>query len=202
MNLIMKKIKKLFKLSFAWRSEIVLFLLAGALFLNLIAILPDLLSPFKPTQFQLLLPREEKLRVKLGWFYYDYIQFIKRQTPEDAVVLVPPQGFPWPATGNVAYLRYFLYPRYLINGDERESRVDLKKEGVEYVLLDWGESRTEYDYTQGWPKFWLPAKRIIYKKELSYPGDFEAEVVEKDYDPGDPINFKKWGVIELDQERL
>ncbi len=202
----MRIIKKLLNLNFSQARKLVLFFLLVTLLSNLGAILPDLkqgLRMLNPTRLQIFLPKEDKLRHKVGIFIYEYAEFIKRQTPEDAVILVPPQGFPWPATGNIAYFRYFLYPRNLINGAEKEPKVDLGKEGVEYVLLAWGETGgTEYDYTHGWPKFSLPAQRIIYKKDLHQVGNYEAEIVEKDYDLADPVNVENWGIIELDRERL
>lgn len=205
-----KKIKSFFNLiinlNLAQARGVVLMFLVITLYFNLKTIWPSLTKGMRvinPTGVQVFLSKDDKLRLKTSGFVYDYAEFVKKKTPEDAVILVPPQGFPWPMTGNVAYFRYFLYPRRLINGDEKETKVDLKKEGVKYVLLAWGETdATEYDYTHGWPKFFLPAKRIIYKKNLYQAINYEVEIVEKDYDPNDSVNVKNWGIIELDQERL
>ena len=199
-------IKRILNLDFSRAKELVLVFLFLTLFFNLKAIKPDIskgLKPINPTASQLFLTKEEKFCLRIGGFICSYVEFIKQQTPEDAIILVPPQGFPWPMTGNVAYFRYFLYPRYLVNGGEKKAKIDLKEEGIEYVLLAWGETEgTEYDYTHGWPKFSLPAKRIIYKKDLKDQYNYEGRVVEKDYDPLDPVNFENWGLIELDRERL
>ena len=133
----------------------------------------------------------------------DYYDFIKENTSENARLLIPPRGYPWPMTGNAFYLRYFLYPRYLYEGKEREPGINLKEKNIDFILLAWGESATtEKGYTHGFPKFKVPAKRIIYKKDLVHVANLEKAEVKKDFDPADPQNFGKWGLIEVDQERL
>ena len=53
---------------------------------------------------------DEKMRRRYEW-YYDFISFIRENTPEDATILFPPQ-FVW------SYSRsYFLLPRRLHDGD-------------------------------------------------------------------------------------
>lgn len=138
---------------------------------------------------------DEKMRKQTGTPFYDYTLFIKENTPSDATILIPPQGYPWPQTGNMAYLRYFLYPRYLVNGREKEAGVDLKKEKIEFVLLAWGESsELQYGFTNGWPKFDLKAKQIIYmideQNKKIVPGDSRY----------DPEQKNLWGLIELDNQ--
>jgi len=103
----------------------------------------------------------DKMSQRIGKQFYDYTLFINKNTPENSRLLIPPQGFPWPQSGNAAYLRYFVYPRDVSNGDEYKAP-DFKKAGIDYVLLDWGEAdKTEYGYTHGWPKFDVPAEEII-----------------------------------------
>lgn len=145
---------------------------------------------------------ELKMRHKLGWEIIDYYEFVKRNTPENSKILIPPQGFPWPMSGNAAYSRYFLYPRHLISGKEKEPGVDLKKENIKYVLIIWGESKQlQYDFTHGWPKFSLPAKRIIYKKPTNQILNYDKVVLEKDFKQAD-IQKEWWGLIEVDLDRL
>ena len=128
----------------------------------------------------LLANNEKKLCLKVGESFCNYVSFIKQHTSENATILIPPQGYPWPMTGNVAYFRYFLYQRVLINGKEKEPGIDLLKAKIDYVLIDWGEDKsTEYDFTHGWPKFSVPTKQIVYM----------------DTD-------KKWGIILLDLQKL
>lgn len=47
---------------------------------------------------------------------YKYIQLISDHTPNDVIVIHPPQGNIWPAIGNQPVLRYFIYPRTLVSG--------------------------------------------------------------------------------------
>jgi hypothetical protein len=145
---------------------------------------------------------QDKLSKKIGPKVIDFYEFIKRNTPEDAVILIPPQALPWPMIGNAAYSRYFLYPRHLISGLEVTPGIDLKEKQVQYVIVAWGEVNTyQYGYTHGWPKFFVPAKRIIYKKNLEEIKNYESVIYYKDFDPID-IDPKLGGLIEVDRERL
>lgn len=201
------KVKKKYKVFTTPKSirEIVFLLLLLNIISGLYTIYPTIRKELKvlnPTNFQFFLPYPDKLRWRVGFHVFDFAEFIKMYTTEQAIILIPPQGFPWPKTGNIAYFRYLLYPRTLINGNERDPRFDLKKTGVGYVLITPGESTMlEYDFTPGWPKFSVPAKRIIYKKDVIHVGEYEAEIVESDYQPT-PENLTRWGIIEVDRERL
>lgn len=181
------------------------FLVLFLLYNQLLRIKPRIkkgLDIFKLNSMIIFSPYELKMRHKLGWKIIDYYEFIKRNTPENAKILIPPQGFPWPMSGNAAYSRYFLYPRHLISGKEKEPGTDLKKENIKYVLIIWGESgELQYDFTHAWPKFSLPAKRIIYKKPTSEVFNYDKVVFERDFGPAE-IQEEWWGLIEVDLERL
>lgn len=157
------------------------------------------LNPLKTTLFS---PDDLKLRHQINARVLDYYEFINRNTPKNAKILIPPTAYPWPMTGNVHFSRYFLYPRYLIVGKEKEPGVDLKKENIQYVLTIWGEEENETPgYTHGWPKFSVPAKRIIFKKPTSQLFNYETLIIETDFNP----NMDKsdiWGIIEVDGDRL
>lgn len=136
---------------------------------------------------------DDKMRKTIGSQFYDFTLFIRQNTPEDARILIPPQGYPWFQAGHSAYLRYFIYPRDTIHGKEYEAGIDLKE--IDYVLLAWGgSSRTQYGFTHGWPKFDILAKRIIYKKD-----GLKKEIVFKNYDYQDPRNQEAWGIIEVEK---
>jgi len=60
---------------------------------------------------------DEKMRRKWGW-YYDFICFIKENTPEDASILLPPQNSRYPKIGNLSFNGYFLVPRSLHHGNQ------------------------------------------------------------------------------------
>lgn len=46
---------------------------------------------------------------------FGYIE-VTKNIPENAVVVHPPRSLKWPAVGNQAVLRYFLFPRILVDG--------------------------------------------------------------------------------------
>ncbi len=131
-------------------------------------------------------------KMKERWgIYYDYIKFVRANTPENSSILVPPQKYPWPSSGNIGLDRYFLYPRNLANGSY-DNPMDLTS--YNYVLLVWGEEGgIESDY--GWPKISIKAEKIIY-----FNPDTGA-VTEKieNYDPKLIPANGAWGIIKVKQ---
>lgn len=136
---------------------------------------------------------DQKLEIVMGKTFYDYTNFIKQNTSNDSTILIPPQGFPWSQTGNIGYLRYFLFPRSLINGEEKTPNIDIKK--VDYVLIDYGETTvSQYGYTNIWPKFDVNAEYIIYWN----PADGSTRQVENTiYVYGSDAAAMRWGVIKI-----
>lgn len=133
----------------------------------------------------------EKMKISVGDLTYDYAVFIKENTESDSTILIPPQGYPWPQTGNKAYLRYFIYPRTLVNGNEKDSKADLSD--IDYVLIAYGETTiSEYGFTNVWPKFNVIGEYIIY-------WDPETGEINKDetgiYEYNESDKSKKWGLI-------
>ena len=61
---------------------------------------------------------DEKMRRRWGW-YYDFISFIKENTPEDANILFPPQSKQYPRIGNLGLNSYFLLPRSHHHGNQQ-----------------------------------------------------------------------------------
>jgi len=59
---------------------------------------------------------DEKMR-RRGW-HYDFLRFIKENTPENANILFPPQG-KYPKIGNLGFNKYFLLPRNLHHGNQQ-----------------------------------------------------------------------------------
>jgi hypothetical protein len=123
---------------------------------------------------------DTKMEYLLGKQFYNYVLFIKANTPENAKILLPP-------------FRYFLYPRTTLNGNEYNSGYDLGKERVGYVLVAWGETEsTSGGYTHGWPKFDVEADRIIYVDEKgeinTKPGDYIYKNV---------VGQQLWGLIKV-----
>ena len=106
---------------------------------------------------------DDKMRFSVGTEFYDYTLFIKENTPEDAVILIPPQAYPWPQTGNAGYIRYFVFPRKVINGAEFEPGINLEENKIGYALFLWGDFPiSEQGSTPGWPKFDLKAEYKLY----------------------------------------
>lgn len=135
---------------------------------------------------------EVKMQEKVGKTFYKYTQFIDTYTPEDANLLIPPQAFPWPQSGNGAFLRYFTYPRNLGNGGEFSAGTNINWKNIDFVLLDWGETpTTEGKYTHEWPKFDVPADKIIFMNE---DGTFASEI-KGDYKYANYKGKKVWGLI-------
>lgn len=137
---------------------------------------------------------DDKMRRAVGPVFYNYTKFIVAHTPENASLLMPPQAFPWPQTGNGAFLRYFVYPRPLGNGKEFETPEEAGAITYDYVLLAWGETETtEGRYTHGWPKFDIPAEKIIFMNEDgSYSGEVKGSYRYEDYK-----DKKVWGLIKV-----
>jgi hypothetical protein len=124
---------------------------------------------------------------------YNFAIFIKNNTPESSAILIPPQGFPWDKTGNIVYFRYFLYPRKLINGGEKDPGVNINN--VDYVLIDYGETNIfQYGFTNIWPKFNVDSEYIIYWN----PFDGTVKKIENKkyvYDPDNKTDV--WGIIKV-----
>jgi hypothetical protein len=131
----------------------------------------------------------DKMRESWG-LYYDYIEFVKENTPENALILVPPQQTPWLSTGNVGLDRYFLYPRILVNGELNISK-DLEK--YDYVLLVWGEWNGADKNSYGWPREKIMADKIIYFN----PATRKAREKSENFDPMLLPASGAWGVIKL-----
>jgi len=121
--------------------------------------------------------------------YYDYMKFVKANTPEKASILIPPQELPWYSTGNRGLDLYFLFPRNLDNGSYN-NLVDLKK--YDYILLSWGEWNEVEKDRYGWPKEKIMAEKIIYFD----PATKLTKEKIKDYDPKD-VTDGVWGLIKI-----
>ena len=152
-------------------------------------------SEWQPVSFILAHPvatYEDKMRKVIGDLTYNYALFIVKYTPENASLLIPPQAFPWPASGNASYFRYFVYPRNLTSGNEFEppSKDVLGK--TDYVLLSWGETDTvESPHTHDWPKFGVKAEKIIFmNKDGTHGGEVKGDFHYSEYK-----GKKVWGLI-------
>lgn len=124
--------------------------------------------------------------------FYPVMKKIASITPQDATLYIPPQSNPWELEGNAAMVRYFLYPRKIINLDDQLSPLT-QKVSNSYLLISRGtaESRkTAYDY--GWPK-----NSVDYSRswQISPSGEIVSESYNSTYNPAD--NWE-WGLLELE----
>jgi hypothetical protein len=137
---------------------------------------------------------DDRMREKVGFVFYNFTQFIVKNTPENANLLIPPQAFPWPQSGNGAYMRYFVYPRNVGNGGKYPLDSIETLRDFDYVLLAWGESeKVQDEYMHGWPMFNIPAEKIILMNE---DGTFKDEL-DGDYYYNDFKDKNAWGLIKV-----
>jgi hypothetical protein len=136
---------------------------------------------------------DRKMEEKIGKQFYDYVLFIKENSPQDSKILIPPfQTGLWEQTGNVPYMTYFLYPRTLLNGKESISSYDLQKEKIDYVLVVWEEFPTSPGSYDGWPKFEIKAEKVVY---MVSPTENKEE--KGDYIYKQNGNKEAWGIIKV-----
>lgn len=131
---------------------------------------------------------DDKMRHIWG-SYYDYMKFVKENTPENASILIPPQISPWQSEGNEALSRYFLYPRKLRNSELR----DINVADFDYVLISWGTWYSNDKNLYGWPKDSINAEEILLfdvdkKKVIRY---------KENYDPDDDRYVNAYGIIKI-----
>ena len=136
---------------------------------------------------------DQKMELKVGKQFYNYVLFVKTNTPEDSTLLIPPfPAWQWAQTGNIPYMTYFLYPRTLLNGKEYTPGYDLKKDDIDFVLVAWGELPAPTGSLSGWPKFDVNAGKIIY---LNPAGGIREE--KGDYKYKELENKEAWGIIKV-----
>jgi hypothetical protein len=95
---------------------------------------------------------------------YQFMMFVKNNTPTDATIVLPPMQDPWlMGSGNDHFVRAFLYPRKLLQ--EPIIIPDIKEFGPNtYILITWGKEACKPDpECHGWPRQDITAKKIIYK---------------------------------------
>lgn len=128
---------------------------------------------------------DQKMTYQWGVFY-QFMAFVKNNTPEDAIITIPPEEGAWlMGTGEPNFVRAFLYPRTIIPETLMIPEEKLKSYGDNtYILISWGQEtcRPEPD-CHGWPRQRVKASEIIFKK----PETTDVAEVKKDtlYDPSD-----------------
>lgn len=90
------------------------------------------------------LPVEEKWKIKFP-NDFSYIHFVKTNTPDSAVIVMPPNSFQSQLSSsngaqNKIWAEYFLYPRKLVYADENDNPL-LEQANYIMIVNYWG-----YDY--------------------------------------------------------
>lgn len=138
-------------------------------------------------------PYFERITSQLGGVHYygwiwPYSQFIKRITPENAVIVLPPQSDDWKMEGNVEYLRWYLYPRRLVHM-MADNQIP---PNAEYILIAKGEC---INVECGWPKITIPARQVEFLSFIDRDSQAETLIRNEGYDPIKYQDF--WGILKL-----
>jgi hypothetical protein len=128
---------------------------------------------------------DQKMDIKWPVFY-NYMTFIKNNTPQNSTILIPPQVSPWLSTGNSALVRYFLYPRKLIHGGLDSIPLD----GYDYIMISWGRWSND-NFSYGWPMVDIKAQELLYWDQDSNV----INIVPGNYIYKDGGDIVKWGLI-------
>lgn len=126
--------------------------------------------------------------------FYNYMLFVKTNTPDNASIIIPPQIAPWwTRSGNAGLVKYFLYPRTIIQYST-ENIPDIKSlpQGT-YIMIAWGEWGCDQYGCKGWPTQIIKSKEAIFKD----PNSNRVEEVKENfiYDPKDTSH--PFGLLKL-----
>jgi len=110
---------------------------------------------------------DQKMTYEWGKFY-QFMIFVKNNTPENATIITPPMEDPWRmGSGNPNFVRAFLFPRRIIQESKIISEKNITSFGPNtYILITWGKEACKPDPDcHGWPRQDIYAKQIIYKMD-------------------------------------
>lgn len=189
-----KEVKNLFNLKPDFWQIILPFFVIYALFVNIGKSLNQAVNSNLYVASHLAETYDEKMQYQWGDFY-EYMVFVKENTPEDADIVIPPHVAPWwNRSGDLNLVMSFLYPRSLIQyGTEEIPDVDALPKGS-YILVAWGEWNCEVEgMCRGWPTQKLKVSKFIIKSSDST----QVKEIREDvtYDPADTSN--PYGLIKL-----
>ena len=126
-------------------------------------------------------------RFSFGWMK-TYSEFVNAHTPENSTLLIPDMEAPWEMEGNPDYLRWFIYPRKMV---QMKGSSEVPKE-ADYALLTYGVFGY---YKRTFPTFFIGQDQI---NEIIFVNQNTLEVTRQqniDYHPEEYKNV--WGLIEL-----
>lgn len=123
--------------------------------------------------------------------FYPAMLAVKSITPNEATILIPPQGNPWEVEGNAAMVTYFLYPRHVINlnVDTISSIPDHT-----FILIAKGSWPRVGEMDYGWPKVPVSAFNIW---EIDTKSGITNSYL-RNYNPD--TDKWDWGLIEVKNE--
>lgn len=126
-------------------------------------------------------------RFSFGWMK-TYADFVNEQTPPNTVILIPNREAPWEMEGNPYYLRWFIYPRDMVQMFESTEI----PANADYALLTYGV----FGYNKKtFPDFSISRDKIE-KIIIVNQNNLTVTVKEKnDYNPADYTNV--WGLIQF-----
>jgi hypothetical protein len=106
---------------------------------------------------------DDKMYYQWGDFYR-FMVFVRNNTPDNAKIVISPMRDPWLiGSGNLHYVRAYLYPREIIQYKTMTLPVETFANGT-YLLISWGARDCKPDPDcHGWPRQEIPASEIIYK---------------------------------------
>lgn len=168
-----------------WQG-VVFFLVAYASVLNIGVSLKNAVEGDLYVFTHLSASYDQKMYYQWHGFYF-YMLFIKNNTPENASIVIPPQIAPWwTSSGNLSLVRYFLYPRTVIQYNTPEIP-DLKSLHRDtYIMIAWGEWGCDRYGCGGWPIQIIKAREAIFEDtDSSGVKDIKQNFV---YDPRDTAN--------------
>ena len=129
---------------------------------------------------------EDKLVRAYGGFY-PAMRFVTELTPDDALILIPPQANPWEVEGNAPMVTYYLYPRKVQNMTDQMPATDRPV----YALIAHGSWPKTGETDYGWPKINISSSRIWRFESSSHA----LEEFSREYNP---VTDKwDWGLIEV-----
>lgn len=104
----------------------------------------------------------EKRAFKMEGYYY--LQLLNTATPQDAVILLPPQsvtrGTRHEFVNSSEWVAYFIYPRLCVGYDERQSNPELYKRVTHVAIVNgWGYEFLKYPVEQREEEAVLPIQK-------------------------------------------
>lgn len=135
---------------------------------------------------------DQKMRNK--WKnYYDYMVFVKQNTPEEATIIIPPQTSPWLRTGNVYLDRYFLYPRRLVQYNDGQIPDIASLNKGTYIMITWGDLEYDMGNAKLWPQQKIEAgEKIVKDSNTSVAKEIQNNVI---FDPEDTVD--PYGLLKI-----